>query len=156
MCLNNDQGFAMGYAIRTFLITPDDGIRKIGVTRYWNMLGAPDSHRLPEFADRRVHLANLTIELMDRKPVHVVNRDFVIVTFDAQGRLNVDQIMQRGSSLFEVFMASNLGRNDKEGTAKVVDATARFTVQGSQWTPTLALIQALDEAALGLRRCRGV
>jgi hypothetical protein len=105
----------MGYAIRTFLITPDDGIRKIGVTRYWTMLGAPDSHRLPEFADRRVHLANLTIELVDRKPVHVVNRDFVIVTFDAQGRLNVDQIMQRCSSLFEVFMASNLGRNDKEG-----------------------------------------
>lgn len=44
--------------------------------------------------------------------------------------------MQRGSSPFEVFMASNLGRNDKEGTAKDVDATSRFTVQGSQWTPT--------------------
>ncbi|MBJ9696815.1 hypothetical protein I5699_27335 [Burkholderia cenocepacia] len=80
----------------------------------------------------------------------------MIVTFDAQGRLNVDQIMQRGSSLFEVFMASKLGRNDKEGTAKVIDATARFSVQGSRWTPTPALVQALDEAALGLRRCPGI
>jgi hypothetical protein len=146
----------MGYSIRTFLITPDDVIRKIGMTRYWNMLVTPDSDCLPEFAAQRVRLANLTIELVDRKPVHVINRDFVIVTFDAQGRLYVGQIMQRGSSLFEVFMASNLGRYDKKGTAKVVDATARFTVQGSQWTPTRALSQALDEAALGLRRCPGI
>ncbi|CBW76719.1 unnamed protein product (plasmid) [Mycetohabitans rhizoxinica HKI 454] len=49
----------MGYTIRTFLITPDEGILKIGMTRYWNMLGAPDSHRLPEFADQRVRLAHL-------------------------------------------------------------------------------------------------
>lgn len=99
----------MGYSIRTFLITPDDVIRKIGMTHYWNMLGTPNSDCVPEFADQRVRLANLTIELVDRKPVHVINRDFVIVTFDAGGRLNVGQIMQRGSSLFEVFMASNLG-----------------------------------------------
>jgi hypothetical protein len=42
---------AIGYTIRTFLITPDEGILKMGMTRYWNMLGAPDSHRLPEFSD---------------------------------------------------------------------------------------------------------
>jgi hypothetical protein len=75
-----------------------------------------------------VRLAHLTIELMDRKPMHVISRDFVTITFDAQGRLNVDQIKQRGSSLFEVFLVSKLGRNNREGTAKVVDAAARFIV----------------------------
>ncbi|WP_338861477.1 hypothetical protein [Mycetohabitans rhizoxinica] len=103
-----------------------------------------------------MRLAHLTIELMDRKPMRVISRDFVTITFDAQGRLNVDQIKQRGSSLFEVFLVSKLGRNNREGTAKVVDAAARFIVQGSQWTPTPALIQALDEAALALRQCSGI
>jgi hypothetical protein len=146
----------MGYSTRTFLVAPDDTIRKIANNRYWDMLREPDSHRLPEFAGQRVHLATLAIELVDRKPVHVFDRGFAIVTFDKHGRLDVDQIMRHASALFEVFVASNPGRKGRGGPAKVVDATARFAAQGGKWTPSPPLIQALDEAALGLRRCPGL
>jgi len=142
----------MGYSTRTFLITPGDNIRKIGSAHHWDMLRDPDSHRLPEFARQRVQLATLTIRLVDRKPVYVIDRHFEIVTFDAQGRLDVDQMMHRASAMFELA-AINGGRSTEGGPAKVVDATARFTVQGGRWKPSPALIQALDEVALGLRRC---
>ncbi|HDR8983160.1 hypothetical protein QZM46_07785 [Burkholderia vietnamiensis] len=87
----------MGYSIRTFLITKEDDICRLS-SRYWQMLGHPDSHRLPAFGGQRVRIANLTIELANRIPTRVVHQDFMIVTLDANGVLDVGQIMERASS----------------------------------------------------------
>ncbi|KVH54831.1 hypothetical protein WS89_26400 [Burkholderia sp. MSMB1072] len=59
------------------------------------MLGQPDSHRLPGFAGQRVRIANLLVQLVNRVPTRVVYRDFMIVTFDADGALDVGQIVER-------------------------------------------------------------
>lgn len=115
------------------------------------MLGHPDSHRLPAFAGQRVRIANLTIELANRIPTRVVHQDFMIVTLDANGVLDVGRIMERASSRGEAILSDSI-RNDARGT-KVVDTTAHFKVQGGQWAPSPTLVRALTEAALGLRPC---
>ncbi|MBJ9896455.1 hypothetical protein DF143_05195 [Burkholderia cenocepacia] len=74
----------------------------------------------------------------------------MIVTFDADGALDVGQIMERIAAHGDVILSSS-GQRDRD--IKIVDATARFKVQGGQWVPSLALATALDEAALGLRPC---
>lgn len=140
----------MGYSARTFLITSDDNVWRLS-SRYWQMLGYPDSHRLPAFAGQRVRIANLTVELANRVPTRVVHRYFMIVSFNADGTLNVDQIMERVSARGDVVLSGS--RLNDERDTKIVDATARFTMQGGQWAPSPTLATALDEAALGLRPC---
>lgn len=139
----------MGYSPRTFLITADDKICRLS-KRYWQMLGQPDSHRLPAFAGQRVRIANLLVQLTNRVPTRVVYRDFMIVTFDVDGALDVGQIMERIAAHGDVILSGG-GQRDRD--MKIVDAAARFKVQGGQWTPSPALATALEEAALGLRPC---
>lgn len=139
----------MGYSPRTFLIAADDSICRLS-KRYWQMLGQPDNHRLLTFAGQRVRIANLLVQLVNRAPTRVVYRDFMIVTFDADGALNVEQIMERMAAHGDVTLSGG-SRNGCD--TKIVDATARFKVQGGQWTPSPVLATALEEAALGLRPC---
>ncbi|KVE43086.1 hypothetical protein [Burkholderia sp. BDU5] len=139
----------MGYSPRTFLIAADDSICRLS-KRYWQMLGQPDSHRLPAFAGQRVRIANLLVQLVNRVPTRVVYRDFMIVTFDADGPLDIEQIMERMAAHGDVTLSGG-SRNGRD--TKIVDATARFKVQGGQWTPSPVLATALEEAALGLRPC---
>ncbi|AOJ01881.1 hypothetical protein WS70_08600 [Burkholderia mayonis] len=139
----------MGYSPRTFLIAADDSICRLS-KRYWQMLGQPDSHRLPAFAGQRVRIANLLVQLVNRVPTRGVYRDFMIVTFDADGALDIEQIMERMAAHGDVTLSGG-SRNGRD--TKIVDATARFKVQGGQWTPSPVLATALEEAALGLRPC---
>jgi hypothetical protein len=140
----------MGYSDRTFLITADDDICRLS-KRYWQMLGQPDSHRLPRFASQRVRIANLTVELKNRVPTRVVHRNFVMATFDANGTLDVGQLMEHVSARGETILSGS-GQNGRR-EIKVVEATARFKAQGGQWVPSPTLATALTEAALGQRPC---
>lgn len=74
----------------------------------------------------------------------------MIVTFEVDGALDVGQIIERMAAHGDAILSG--GSLDGRGM-KIVDATARFKVQGGQWTPSPVLATALEEAALGLRPC---
>ena len=51
----------------------------------------------------------------------------------------------------ESMLAPVLGRPSRDD--KIVEADMRFIAQGGTWTPSTALATAIDDAALGLRKC---
>ena len=99
-----------------------------------------------------MRIANLTVWLSARVPVRVAHREYLIATFDENGRLDVGEIMERISAHGDVILASAGAPHPHEYGETVVNAAAHFTVRGGKWAPTSALAQTLDEAALGQRR----
>jgi hypothetical protein len=144
----------MGLSCRRFLIARDDTLGRLANTTFDRMLRDPLNHCLPDFARQRVRMADVTVELVDRKPVRVVRRTFAILTFDDAGgidtaRFGRHQLALAASALDPVFAAHN--RNDT-----IVDAAHRFIAQGGSWTPSRRLARAIDDAAFGRLPCRAL
>ncbi|TPQ37091.1 hypothetical protein C2U69_17185 [Cupriavidus pinatubonensis] len=99
-------------------------------------------------------MADVVIELTAKEPVRVVRATFSILTFDAQGGLDPGAFEKQQLTLAESIIAPVFAVPADLSKQSVVDASARFIAQGGQWVPSRALARAIDEAALGQRRCR--
>lgn len=144
---------AMGFSCRKFLIARDDTLWRLPTTIFQRMLREPANHCLSAFAGQRVRMADVVIELTAREPVRVVRATFSILTFDAKGRLDPWAFEKQQFALAESIVTPILAVPADVSKQPVVDASARFIAQGGQWVPSLALARAIDEAALGQRRC---
>jgi hypothetical protein len=144
----------MGFSCRTFLIARDDILWRLSSTRFDRMLRDPASHCLPVFAEQRVRMASVAVELVDRNPVRVVRNAFSILTFDAEGRIDPSRFEKQQFALVELAVAPVFAVFDDDNNPTVVDATSRFLAQGGQWAPSRALARVIDQTALGQRQCR--
>lgn len=99
-------------------------------------------------------MASVVVELVARNPVRVVLNTFSILTFDAEGRIDLGRFEKQQFSLVESAVAPVFAVFNVEGNQRVVDATSRFIAQGGQWVPSRALASIIDKTALGQRQCR--
>ena len=102
---------------------------------------------MPVLAGQRVRMAEILVQLADRRPVQVVRRVYFVVSFDEAGRLDTTRFRQHQwalaeSALDRVFTAP--GADDR-----VLDAASRFIAQGGRWRPSSKLTQHIDDTALG-------
>jgi hypothetical protein len=144
----------MGYSCRRFLITPDDVVYRLANTQFDRMLRDPGRPHLTSFAGQRVRMADMVIEVADRVPVSVVRTTFAMLTFDAQGRFDIDQFSRQQLALVDAYLAPVIA--PAKVTGNVVEASSRFVAQGGAWSPTPLLAKTLLEAALGRLPCRGL
>ncbi len=142
----------MGLAFHSYLITPDERLGRLAGAKVLRMLRDPQAHRLPQFAGQRVRMASVVVELANRAPVRIVRRTFAILSFDREGRLDLERFGQQQAALAEAAMAPVFGGAERNET--VVDAASRFVAQGGQWQPTARLARAIDETAMGRLPCR--
>lgn len=75
----------MGMTCRVFLLDQDDGLYRLPNTKFERMLREPTSHRLPRFAGARVRMAEVVVELVDRRAIRVIWTTFGLLTFDDEG-----------------------------------------------------------------------
>jgi len=99
-------------------------------------------------------MASVVVELVARNPVRVVLNTFSILTFDAEGRIDLGRFEKQQFSLVELAVAPVFAVFNVDGNQTVVDATSRFIAQGGQWVPSRALASVIDQTALGQRQCR--
>jgi hypothetical protein len=102
---------------------------------------------MPVLAGQRVRMAEILVQLADRKPLQVARRVYFIVSFDEAGRLDTTRFREQQwalaeSALDRVFVVA--GDDDR-----VLDAASRFIAQGGRWRPSSELAQHIDDAALG-------
>jgi len=107
---------------------------------------------MPLFAGQRVRTAEVIVELVGRAPVAVVRTTFAILTFDGEGRIVPSKLRRQQFALAELALAPVLATS--RSTETVVDATNRFVAQGGSWAPSSSLASAIDDTALGRRKCR--
>jgi len=92
-------------------------------------------------------MAEILVQLADRRPVQVARRVYFIVSFDEAGRLDTTRFREQQwalaeSALDRVFTVP--GDDDR-----VLDAASRFIAQGGRWRPSSELAQHIDDVALG-------
>jgi len=150
----NARGRTMGFSCRTFLVARDDTLWRLSNAKFDRMLRDPASHCLPVFAGQRARMASVVVELVARNPVRVVLNTFSILTFDAEGRIDLGRFEKQQFSLVELAVAPVFAVFNVDGNQTVVDATSRFIAQGGQWVPSRALASVIDQTALGQRQCR--
>lgn len=136
----------MGIASRIFLLDRDDRLYRLPEATFGRMLQHPGSHLITLFADARVRMAHMLVELSDRHPIRVVWSAFGILTFNGEGRLDPTTFERQQWALAEQALAPLAIKS--EGKSSVVNAQSRFVAQGGHWTPSRALSRRIDDAAL--------
>jgi hypothetical protein len=136
----------MHLSFRTFLLDRDDGLYRLSNTIFDRMLRNPTSHVLPRFAGQRLRMADVAVELMDRKPIRVVRTAFSILTFDDEGFLDSTAFEHHQRARAELALAPALGPRARH--ANVVPATQRFVDQRGRWAPSVVVARLIERAAL--------
>jgi hypothetical protein len=67
---------------------------------------------MPEMAGKRVRMANILVELVNRRPIRVVRQTYFVAGFDQAGRLDAERFERQQlalveSALYPVFSTSN-------------------------------------------------
>jgi hypothetical protein len=144
----------MGFSCRTFLIARDDTLWRLSSTKFDRMLRDPVGNCLPDFAGQRARMAAVVVELVARKPVRIVRNTFSILSFNAEGCIDLSRFEKQQFALAESVFAPVFAVSADASNSTIVDAASRFIAQGGQWIPTRTLARVIDQTALGQRRCR--
>lgn len=137
----------MGIGCRRFIVDDEGRLVRLRNTIFERLLRDPQHHTMPALAGRRVQMAEILVQLADRRPIQVVRRVYFVVGFDGAGRLDTTRFQEQQwalaeSALDRVFAAP--GDDDR-----VLDAASRFIAQGGRWRPSSELARHIDDAALG-------
>ena len=129
----------------------DETIYRMATAAFDRMLRDPARFAVPEFAGQRARSAEVVVELLGRDPIGVVRTSFSVLAFDASGRLDMDRLRTEQMARLETMLAPALGSPSRDD--KIVEADRRFIAQGGTWVPSKALARAINDAALGHRKC---
>jgi len=137
----------VGISCRRFIVGDDGKLFRLRNTIFERLLRDPQHHTMPALAGQRVRMAEILVQLAERRPIRVVRHVYYVVSFDEAGRLDTTRFQQQqralaASALDRVFDVP--GDDDH-----VLDAASRFIAQGGQWRPSNDLAQRIDDMALG-------
>lgn len=141
----------MGYSYQRYLVAMDETIYRMATAAFDRVLRDPLRFAVPEFAGQRARSAEVVVELLGRDPVAVVRTSFSVLAFDASGRLDMGRLRTQQMARLETMLAPVLGSPSRDD--KIVEADMRFIAQGGTWMPSKALAKAINDTALGQRKC---
>ena len=139
----------MGYGYRKFIVHDDGTLDRMRNNVFDRLLRDPQHHSMPAMAGKRVRMADIVVQLENRRPVCVVRRVYFVVSFDEEGRLDTKRFLQQQWALVESALDPVLAEPNHGD--RILDAASRFIAQGGRWRPQAGLAQRIDDAALGRR-----
>jgi len=139
-------------AFRHFLLDSEGTLYRLPSATFDRMLRDPVRHRLTRFAGQRVRSAEITVALMNGKPIAVERSSFSILTFKKNGALLSPLSDRHVRARAELALALDPPIPD----TAVADASTRFLARGGQWKPPPALVPRIEQTALGRLKCARV
>lgn len=82
----------MRIGFRHYLLDAEGALYHVSNAAFDRMLRDPVRHRLPRFAGQRVRSAEISVALMNGKPIAVVRSSFSILTFKKERRSRIAAI----------------------------------------------------------------
>ena len=141
----------MGVSLRVFLVLDDDSLQRLPVSRFERLFQGHPKERLPQFSDNRVRYALTAVDLVNRKPVEILQIQYAYLTLDSEGRIDAaerEKEMRLGVNIVPPVDTEHESLN-------VVDAEYRFAKKryDSQykWTPSPETEAAIVKAIFGSR-----
>lgn len=144
----------MGWSTKHFLLADDDSLRQLSGAAFTRMLKAAGQCRVPEFADQRVRMAAVTVELTSGVALGVRHMSFTMLDFDEQDVLDIQRLNTQQVARLDAMLAPTLGKPTSD--VGLVEASSRFVARGGSWEPEPALRRSLEDVALGRTSCRRV
>jgi hypothetical protein len=89
----------MGYGHRNFIVHDDGTLDRMRNNVFDQLLRDPQHHSMPAMAGKRVRMADIVVQLENRKPVCVVRRVYFVVSFDDEGRLDTKRFLHSNGRL---------------------------------------------------------
>jgi hypothetical protein len=137
----------VGIGCRRFIVDDEGRLVRLRNAIFERLLRDPQHHAMPALAGQRVRMAEILVQLADRRPIQVVRRVYFVVGFDDAGRLDTTRFQNQQwalaeSALDRVFAVPS-------GDDRVLDLASRFIAQGGRWRPSSELAQNIDDTALG-------
>lgn len=142
----------MGTGFRVFFFDENDSPRGLSMARYKRLRRGEPNERLQEYAGKRVRCALVVLEVEGRKPVGIAHVDYVMVSFDAEGRMDPTELEREARLAVEALPPYI----HEEQSGRIIDARSRFARQRLErefkWKPTpdiqAAIVAAIFEKEL--------
>jgi len=148
----------MNLSHRFFLVTTNDEIVRLPNSHFERVLRMHPTERIPEYARQRMRVAEIIIDLQDRKPVDIVRGYYWYLNFDSNGTADYEKFMRHGAVSMEASIGADAWFGKEAGN--VVRASHRFAVRRrdheARWKPSPTLESRIFDAALGVIRCQAV
>ncbi len=139
----------MGTGFRVFLLDDNGALCRIPMARY-ERLTAPDStERLPEYAGKKLRFVYVVLDLLHRISVAIKHIDYVMLSFDATGRVDRNDWDRAAALVGEMIYIPILEPQHET----VIDARRHFAkkryFQEFKWTPSQEVETAIMTAIFG-------
>jgi hypothetical protein len=99
---------------------------------------------LQQFASQRLRIAEVLVELINRRAVRVVRVIGFYISINSDGRVDRDAFMRSGGHM--IAAADERRHRDKDDT--VIEASSSFLGAGARWTPSAKEMAQLSDIAL--------
>jgi hypothetical protein len=98
----------MSLSYRLILLDEREGLFRLPTSRFARMLQDPRNHPLSHFLGARVRMAQLRVELRDRRAGAILQSHDSLLSFDEAGHLDTAAFLQRQAARTEVYMAPHI------------------------------------------------
>ena len=85
----------MGITCRVFFVDDKDSLQRISMARLNRLLRFDPAERLHRYSGKRMRCAMVFVEVTGRQVLAIRNIDYILLTFDAKGRLD-KKVWERG------------------------------------------------------------
>jgi len=142
-------GIIMGVGLRIFIIDDGNSIKRLPQTLYERLLRRDHEESFPQYAGKRVRCAEATVQLVNRKPVAILRIVYLVLSFDAEGRIDLAEKRKGRRLAMEAYPLLP----EERGSPQVIDASHRFAKKHYErvykWKPTPEIEAAIIEAIFG-------
>jgi len=91
----------VGIGCRRFIVDDEGRLVRLRNTIFDRLLRDPQHHTMPALPGQRVRMAEILVQLADRRLIQVVRRVYFVVRFDEAGRLDTVRFQEQQWALAE-------------------------------------------------------
>jgi len=84
----------MGLSIRSFFVDENDQISSVATAKINRLFNGDSNESFPEFSNKRIKIAEAVVELIDRKPIRIIQIEGLFLSFDSNGRLDKEELFK--------------------------------------------------------------
>jgi hypothetical protein len=136
----------MGISLRIFLVTDDESLQRLALSRYERLLRRDTAERLPQYAGKRMRYASVVLRMVNRKPSEIIQIQYSLLKFDLKGMLDPAEQERKVKLALEVLPPLPTERKPPQ----IIDARHQFARRrydnNYKWKPSPELEAAIVDA----------
>jgi hypothetical protein len=106
------------------------------------------------FAGCSIRFAEIVVRMVARKPADIERISYTLIRFAEDGRPDMERYRQEASAGLDVHWDSVFRTGGDSGN--VIDMKSAFQSMGCRWKPRSEEAMAMEKAALGLSKVKGL